>query len=130
MHNTSVHGATKESPTDRYLRTKDHVRIPKSSEWLDECFLNRINRRVRKDSTLTIDGTSLDVPPQFVGMQVEVRYIPGRSDSAFILYGNIHFPLKITNKNSNAYVPRSNHHDSVKDDVPLAVPHEEGGIML
>lgn len=130
MHNTSVHGATKESPTDRYLRTKDHVRIPKSSEWLDECFLNRINRRVRKDSTLTIDGTSFDVPPQFVGMQVEVRYIPGRSDSAFILYGNIHFPLKITNKNSNAYVPRSNHHDSVKDDVPLAVPHEEGGIML
>ena len=131
MHNTSVHGATGESPTDRFLKTKDHVRLPKSAEWLNECFLNRINRKVRKDSTLTIDGNCFDVPPQFVGMNVEVRYIPNHLDSAFILYGDVHFPLKITNRNSNAYVHRSNHHDYRKDvDMPPVVPHEEGGIML
>ena len=131
MHNTSVHGATKESPTDRFLKTKDHVRIPKSLEWLDECFLNRVKRKVRKDSTLSIESTSYDVPPQFVGMKVEVRFIPNRPDSAFILYGDVRFPLKVTNKNSNAYVHRSNHYDSSKaPDMPLTIPHEEGGIML
>ena len=131
MHSTSVHGATKESPTDRFLKTKDHVRIPKSLEWLDECFLNRVKRKVRKDSTLSIESTSYDVPPQFVGMKVEVRFIPNRPDSAFILYGDVRFPLKVTNKNSNAYVHRSNHYDSSKaPDMPLTIPHEEGGIML
>ena len=33
QHNTTVHSATGETPVDRFLRTKDHVRVPESQEW-------------------------------------------------------------------------------------------------
>lgn len=131
MHNTSIHGGTGESPTERFLKTKDHIRSPKSREWLDECFQNRVTRKVRKDSTLTIENTCYDVPPQFVGMKVEVRYIPDRPDSAYIFHGQAHFPIKVTNKNTNALVRRSNHYAKTdSSDIITTAPIEEGGIIL
>ena len=132
-HNTRVHGATGESPIDRYLRTKDHARSPKSGEWVIQCFHHRVSRKVRKDSTLTIDGTCYDVPPQFCGMTVDVRFLPGRPDTAYILHGKTSFPLRVTNRNSNAYAHRNNHFASeTKDSVvsEITVPVEEGGIIL
>lgn len=54
-------------------------------EWLDESFLNRVERRVRKDSTVSIDKVSFDVPMQFISQKVEIRYLPDDLDHAFIL---------------------------------------------
>ena len=105
-HNTTVHSATGETPVDRYLRTKDHVRVPKSKEWLDECFTNRVTRKVNNDSCISIDGVSYDVPPQFIGMKADIRYLPDRMDEAYLLYGDQHFPITRTDKNANAVTPR------------------------
>ena len=130
-HNTRIHGGTGESPMDRFLRTKDHVRSPKSAEWVQECFHNRLSRKVRKDSTLTIDGVCYDVPPQFCGMNVEVRFLPGNPDSAYILYGKVVFPIRVTDKNANAYAYRNNHSGKdIKTAAIPPVPIEKGGIIL
>lgn len=72
-HNTTVHSGTGEKPLDRYLRTKDHVRTPKSLPWLDECFMNRVTRKVNNDSCISIDKVLYDAPQQFIGMKVDVR---------------------------------------------------------
>ena len=108
QHNTTVHSGTGETPVDRFMRTKDHVRIPKSEEWLNECFTNRTTRKVNNDSCITIDGVWYDVPPQFIGMKVDVRFLPGHMGDAYILYGDTRFPITQTNKNENARTKRNN----------------------
>lgn len=107
-YNTTFHTGINTTPMQRYLDTKGHVRLPQSREWLDECFLNRIIRKVRKDATVSIDSKSFDVPMQFISMKVEIRYRPGEMDSAFILYDNEQYPLRATDKVANCHTKRQN----------------------
>ena len=119
-HNTTVHSGTGETPIDRFMKTKDHVRIPKSDEWLDECFTNRITRKVNNDSCITISGTWYDAPPQFIGMNVEIRFLPDHMEDAYILYGDTRFPIRETNKVENSCTKRNN--------LPAITYSSEGGI--
>ena len=113
-HNTTVHSGTGETPIDRFLRTKDHVRKPRSTEWLNECFRNRVTRHVNNDACITIDGALYDVPPQFIGMKVEIRYLPDRMEDAYILYGDTRFPISRTDKNANARIRRRNEFPAIE----------------
>lgn len=107
QHNTTVHSGTGETPLARYLRTKDHVRLPKSQEWLDECFMNRVVRKVRNDSCVSIGRVCYSVPPQFIGMKVEIRFLPDCMEKAYLLYGDSRFPVTRTDRNANAMAKRS-----------------------
>ena len=106
-HNTTVHSAVKESPVDRFLRTREHIRAPKSVEWLDESFHNRIVRKVNNDSCISIDGIYYDAPQQFIGMKVEIRYLPGCMENAYILYEGTHYRIPATDKAANSRTKRS-----------------------
>ncbi len=107
-YNTTMHSGIGCTPLERYMKTKDSVRIPESREWLDECFLNRVYRKVRKDSTISIDSKSYDAPMQFIGAKVEVRFRPGDMTSAFILSGDKHYPIRLTDKVANCHTKRDN----------------------
>lgn len=107
-HNTTVHSTTKETPLDRFIKTSSHIRKPKSSEWLSECFKNRITRKVNNDSCLSIDGIYYDAPMQFISMKVDIRFLPGQMDEAYILYENMHFPIRATDKVANGKAKRNN----------------------
>ena len=108
QHNTTVHSATGKTPLERYMETREHIRMPKSQEWLDENFHNRIERKVRNDSSVSIDAVSYDVPPQFIGMKVEIRYLPGRMEDGYIFFNGEHFPLIRTDKVANCRTKRAN----------------------
>ena len=114
QHNTTIHSSTGKSPLDRYLETKDHIRAPKSQEWLDENFHNRIERKVRNDSCVSIDGVSYDVPPQFIGMKVDIRYLPGRMEEGYIFHQDEHFPIRRTDKVANCRTKRNNDFPTVQ----------------
>ena len=105
-HNTTVHSATGQTPLSRYLATNDHVRLPKSREWLEESFHNRLIRNVNRDATVHLSNVCYDAPMQFIGQKVEVRFIPGDTQSAYILYGGAHYPLRVTDKVANARTKR------------------------
>ena len=107
-YNTAYHSGIGCTPLERYQATKERVRLPRSREWLEECFLNRVTRKVRKDATVPIDCISYDVPMQFISQKVEIRYLPGDMDCAFILYEGEHFPIRATNKNENCRTKREN----------------------
>jgi hypothetical protein len=107
-YNTTVHSGIGCSPLERYRKTKDHPRIPQSRQWLDNCFFNRVTRRVRKDSTVSIDKVSYDCPMQFISSTVEIRFLPDDMDSAFILYEGNRFPIRKTNKVENCHTKRNN----------------------
>ena len=81
---------------------------PESRQWLDDCFYNRITRKVRKDSTVTIDGVCYDVPMQFISAKVDIRFQPDDMSSAFILFDDQKFPIRQTNRNENCHTKRNN----------------------
>lgn len=107
-YNTAFHTGIGCTPFERYRASKSCARPPKSREWLDGCFLNRITRKVRKDATVSIDRVSYDVPMQFIGMTVDIRFRPGDMDSAVICTKEGHFPLRQTDKNENCRTKRNN----------------------
>ena len=107
-YNTTMHSGIKCTPFDRYQASRDNARIPLSRHWLEECFLNRIYRKVRKDATVSIDNVSYDAPMQFIDQKVEIRFRPNDMDSAIILYENESFPLRPTDRNENCRTKRQN----------------------
>lgn len=108
QYNLTFHTGIQCTPFERFQATKDHPRTPKSKEWLEECFLNRIYRKVRKDATVSIGSVSYDVPMQFISARVEIRYRPGDMDSAFILYDGKQYLLIQTDKVANCHTKRQN----------------------
>jgi transposase InsO family protein len=107
-YNTTIHSGINCTPFERYQNTKENIRAPKSREWLDECFLNRIYRRVRKDATISIERISYDAPMQFIDQKVEIRFRPNEMDSAVIIYEDERFPLRPTDRNENCRTKRQN----------------------
>ena len=107
-YNTTYHTGIDGVPFERYRSTCGCTRLPKSRDWLDECFLNRVWRRVNKDSTVSIDKVSYDAPMQFICSKVEIRYLPDDMDSAFILYDGGHYPIRRTDRNGNCRAKREN----------------------
>ena len=107
-YNTTFHRGIDAAPMERFQNSKNHPQRPKSREWLDDCFYNRITRKVRKDSTITIDNICYDVPMQFISAKVDIRFLPDDMDSAYILMDNTKFPIRRTNRNENAHVKRNN----------------------
>lgn len=102
-YNKSFHRGINEAPLERFERSLDQglIRKPSSREWLDECFMNRTERKVKKDSTISIDKVWYDVPGEFIGNRVEVRYLPGDMSSAYIFFEGKHFPISPTDRNEN-----------------------------
>jgi hypothetical protein len=107
-YNTTFHRGINSSPMDRYLNSGYKIKQAPSAEWLDECFLNRITRKVRNDSTVSIEKVSFDVPMQFIGSRIEIRFLPDDMDSAYILFEGRHYEIRKTNRNENCRVKRQN----------------------
>ena len=95
---------------ERYQRGIAHVRIPKSKEWLDECFMNRVTRKVNLDATISIDSIYYDVPMQFIRSKVEIRYLPDSMQDAYIFFEGKKYPIRQTNRVENGRTKRSNQH--------------------
>lgn len=107
-YNTTFHRGIDSTPMERYLDSEHELKMPKSPEWLDECFLNRITRKVRNDSTVSIEKVSYDVPMQFISSKVEIRFLPDDMDSAYILFDGKHYPIRRTNRTENCRTKRQN----------------------
>lgn len=105
-HNTTVHSTTGQSPLERYLATNEKIRKPKSREWLEESFHNRIIRNVNRDATIRLNHVSYDAPMQFTGQKVEVRFLPGDRESTYLLHGGVHYPLRQTDRIANGCTRR------------------------
>ena len=107
-HNLTINSSTEQAPMDRFIATKGRIRLPESEEWLNECFMNRVRRRVRNDATLSLLNTQFDAPTQFMRQTVEVRFLPDRLSEAYIFDSGIRYPLKLTDKQANSKVKRMN----------------------
>jgi transposase InsO family protein len=105
-HNLTVNSSTGHTPMDRFLATRGKIKRPKSEDWLDDCFMNRIIRKVKNDATLSFQNIQFDAPMQFIRQSVEVRFLPDRLHEAYIFDNEKRFPLKVTDKQANSKVKR------------------------
>ena len=90
-YNTTYHTGIDGVPFERYRGTCGCTRLPKS-----------------RDSTVSIDKVSYDVPMQFISSKVEIRYLPDDMGSAFILSDGGHYPIRRTDRNENCRAKREN----------------------
>ena len=114
LHNKTFHTGINERPIDRYLKTRSYIRIPKSREWLEEAFYNRDERKVRADNVIKINNDEYDVPAQFSGCWVEVRYNPSHMQDAYILYNGEQFPISLTNRVKNGTSRRNSNPEVIR----------------
>ena len=108
--NTSFNRTIGTTPMERYQQGIGHVRIPKSQDWLDECFMNRITRKVNLDATVSIGAVYYDVPMEFIRSKVEIRFLPDRMQDAYIFFEGRHYPIRPTNRVENGRTKRNNIH--------------------
>ena len=75
------HDTTGKPPREHWLSELPYLRTLPRHKTLDEVFLHRERRFVRKDGTVRFRGGFLEVRPELVGREVELRFDP-RDDTA------------------------------------------------
>lgn len=70
------HGTTGRAPREHWLAEAGQLRALPTSLDLDEVFLHRAHRKVRKDGTVRFAGALFEVRPELVGKRVELRFDP------------------------------------------------------
>jgi putative transposase len=68
------HDTTSRPPREHWLSEAEHLRMVPRHKNLDEVFLHRERRHVRKDGTVRFRGRLLEVRPELVGREVELRF--------------------------------------------------------
>ena len=75
------HDTTGQAPREHWLSELPYLRPLPRTKNLDEVFLHRARRVVRKDGTVRFRGGFLEVRPELVGREVELRFDP-KDDAA------------------------------------------------
>jgi transposase InsO family protein len=70
------HATTGQVPREHWLAELPSLRTLPRTKSLDEVFLHRERRVVRKDGTVRFHGGFLEVRPELVGREVELRFDP------------------------------------------------------
>lgn len=79
-YHARVHDTTKRIPREHWLQQVEHLRPLPVGKSLDEVFLHRERRKVRKDGTVRFDGRRLEVRAELTGQRVELRFDPVGKD--------------------------------------------------
>ena len=80
-YHARVHTTTQRAPREHWLSETAHLRPLPRGMSLDDVFLHRDKRTVRKDGTVRFDGGFLEVRPELVGEEVELRFNPTDKDA-------------------------------------------------
>jgi len=82
------HAGIGMKPLDRFLAGAETTLIQRlSAQELDFAFMGRLVRFVRNDSTIKVGGLFYEVPPEFIGGRVDIRFPVGRPEE-MVLYKN------------------------------------------
>ena len=80
------HNGIAMKPLDRFLAGAEATLIQRlSPPEIDHAFMGRLSRFVRNDATVKVGGFFYEVPPDFVGAKVDLRFPIGRPEE-LILY--------------------------------------------
>jgi hypothetical protein len=75
-HHAAHRSLGDESPTDKWARTSDGVRMAAAD--LGDLFLAEQKRRVQRDRTVALDGVAFEVDAALIGERITLRFDPTR----------------------------------------------------
>lgn len=125
QYNSGYHTGIKAKPIDKFLSNSKNLKLLSQQE-LRNVFLYRVNRKVKNDSTISIDTRLYEVPSKYIGSRINIRYDPTSYEEAFIFSENgdrLDRILKV-NKVDNANLKRGNKKSPV-DFSPFTDSKEE-----
>ncbi|MCM1197228.1 MAG: DDE-type integrase/transposase/recombinase [Roseburia sp.] len=103
-----VHSSTGITPNARWHNEFKNIKFLEEKK-IDESFLHRNVRKVRKDRTIKIDNTYYEVPFKYVGKEIEIRYDPNNTEEIFIFENDKKCEeCKVVDKIANSKVKRKN----------------------
>jgi hypothetical protein len=98
-------------PIDRYqLSLSEYPRVRANEEVLEELFLAKIERKVNKDATISFKNLIYELPPQFIGKKVDLRYNQNNPRELFLYEKDKRVSsIKVVDSRANGktYKPRS-----------------------
>jgi putative transposase len=103
----SFHHGIQTKPLDRWMDDLVHTPIKRvSAQELNLAFYISLKRRVKNDSTISINSILYEVPPAFIGKTIEIRY-PSDKPFDLTLYENNKpvYKVKRVNPHENANLP-------------------------
>lgn len=75
-YNRRVHGTTNRAPLEHFLAGCHHLRpVPRGLDF-EGIFLHRVTRKVRSDCTVRWGGGFVQVPGEYAGQTIELRFAP------------------------------------------------------
>lgn len=80
-YHARVHETTGRAPKEHWLDEVAQLQKLRAGTDLDDVFLHREKRKVRKDGTVRFKGQLLEVRPELVGEEVELRFDPTDKDA-------------------------------------------------
>ena len=86
-YNRSYHTGIKDKPINKFLANIDNIKRFTEQE-LRNVFLYRVERKVKNDSTVSIDKEIYEVPSKYIGSKLYIRYDPTNNEEAFIFSEN------------------------------------------
>jgi hypothetical protein len=73
------HGGINMKPLDRFLAGAEQTCIQRlAPQEINHAFMGRITRVVRNDATVKVDSIFYEVPPEYIGARVDLRFPVGR----------------------------------------------------
>jgi transposase InsO family protein len=102
------HSSLGATPLDTYMAQIDRVKHISDPAALEIIFWHRLERKVRKDGTITIQQKLFQVPLRYVGMRIEVRFDNYPPKEVFVFEGDVQIcPAEPVDLHENAHVRRS-----------------------
>ncbi len=83
-YNSKIHSSINEKPIDKFIRHIDLIKFIPTKQEVDYIFLYRVTRKVKKDSTISIQNILYETPLKYVGDTINIRYDPTIMDKAYI----------------------------------------------
>jgi len=101
------HHGINSSPMDRFMESLKNTSIKRvTDEQLDLAFQITITRKVKNDSTVSINNTLYESPTKYIGKTIEIRYPSDKPYDVFIFEGDkAVYKLKKVNIHENANIP-------------------------
>ena len=100
------HSALDMTPLDKYLSQMSRVKMVEDPVSLKVLFLKRDKRAVKHDGTISLQKKLFEVPPEFIGQKVEVRFNDSLSQVYIFQDGVQVAKAKAVNMADNAHVKR------------------------
>ena len=85
-YNNTLHSSIGMAPRERYLKDFDTLRFVEKSV-VEESFLHRITRKVTPTATVSLFNVSYEVPQQYIGRTIHLRYRPEDMSEIYIYEG-------------------------------------------